>query len=74
LIDIHTHCARSADAPARVLQDGVTGWIDGASQGADRIAETIAIAKSAPQPARVLVNVGRAGIPVAEPRLTSRSA
>jgi len=53
LIDIHTHCARSADAPARVLQDGVTGWIDGGSLGADRIAETIAIAKSAPQPARV---------------------
>ena len=62
LIDIHTHCARSADAPGRVLKDGVTGWIDAGSQGADHIADSIAIARSSPQPGRVLVNIGRAGI------------
>ena len=45
-----------------MLQDGVTGWIDAGSQGADHIADTIAVARSAPQPGRVLINIGRAGI------------
>jgi dihydroorotase len=45
-----------------VLQDGVTGWIDAGSQGADHIADVVAIARSAPQPGRVLINIGRAGI------------
>src|SRR5262244_1420252 len=62
LIDIHTHCARSGEGPALVLQDGVTGWIDAGSQGADHIAETIAVAKTAPQQGRIMVNVSRAGI------------
>ncbi len=62
LIDIHTHTARSAEGPGLVLQDGVTGWIDAGSQGADHIADTIAVARSAPQQGRVLINIGRAGI------------
>jgi dihydroorotase len=62
LLDIHTHAARSADGPLLILQDGVTGWIDAGSQGADHIADMIAIARSAPQPGRVLINIGRAGI------------
>ena len=62
LIDIHTHTARSAEGPRMNLEDGVTGWIDAGSQGADKIAEPIAIARSAPQQARVLINIGRAGI------------
>ena len=62
LIDIHTHTARAAEGPGLVLQDGVTGWIDAGSQGADHIADTIAVARSAPQPGRVLINIGRAGI------------
>jgi dihydroorotase len=62
LIDIHTHAARVADGPALCLADGVTGWIDAGSQGADRIGETIAVARSAPQQCRVLINIGRAGI------------
>ena len=62
LIDIHTHTARSKEGPALVLKDGVTGWIDAGSQGADHITDTIAVAKSAPQQARVLINIGRAGI------------
>jgi dihydroorotase len=40
----------------------VTGWIDAGSQGADRIADTVAVARTSPQPGRVLVNIGRAGI------------
>src|SRR6266480_4610165 len=62
LLDIHTHVARSADGPGLVLQDGVTGWIDAGSQGADHIADAIAIARSSPQQGRVLLNIGRAGI------------
>jgi dihydroorotase len=62
LLDIHTHAARVKDGPELCLADGVTGFVDAGSQGADKIAEIIAVAKSAPQPARVLINIGRAGI------------
>jgi dihydroorotase len=62
LLDIHTHVGRYANAPGLVLQDGVTGWVDAGSKGADGIAETIAIARSSPQQGRVLINIGRAGI------------
>jgi dihydroorotase len=62
LIDIHTHTGRSADGPGLVLQDGVTAWIDAGSQGADHIADPIAVARAAPQQARVLINIGRLGV------------
>ena len=62
LIDIHTHAARSADGPPMMLEDGVTGWIDAGTQGADHIADPVAVAKASPQPGRVLVNIGRAGV------------
>ena len=62
LIDIHTHAGRAATSPGLMLLDGVTGWIDAGSQGADRIGETIAVARSSPQLGRVLINIGRAGI------------
>ncbi len=62
LIDIHTHTGRFKEGPGLVLKDGVTGWIDAGSQGADHIEDTIAVARSAPQQARVLINIGRAGI------------
>jgi dihydroorotase len=62
LIDIHTHATRVNDGPTLCLADGVTGFIDAGSQGADRISETIAVAKKAPQPCRVLINIGREGI------------
>ena len=62
LLDIHTHAGRSTAAPELVLKDGVTGWIDAGSQGADHIGETIAVAQSSPQQGRVLINIGRAGI------------
>ena len=62
LIDIHTHAARTAGGPGLCLADGVTGWVDAGSQGADHIGDTIVVAKSAPQQGRVLINIGRAGI------------
>ena len=80
LIDIHTHAARVKEGPALCLADGVTGFIDAGSQGADHIADTVAVAKSAPQPGRVLINIGRAGIlpegdtPMLRPRGTRSRA
>jgi dihydroorotase len=62
LIDIHTHVARTAEGPGMVLQDGVTGWIDAGSAGADGIAAPVAVARGAVQPGRVLVNIGRRGV------------
>ena len=37
LIDIHTHAGRSKEGPPMCLQDGVTGWVDCGSAGADNI-------------------------------------
>lgn len=62
LLDIHTHTGRTAEGPGMVLRDGVTGWIDAGSQGADRVADIVAVARSSVQPGRVLINIGRAGI------------
>jgi dihydroorotase len=62
LIDIHTHAGRIKEAPGLMLADGVTGFIDAGSQGADHIDEIIAVVKAAPQPGRVLINIGRKGI------------
>ena len=62
MLDIHTHCGRDGRSGGMVLQDGVTGWIDAGSNGADHIADSIAVAKTSPQQARCLINIGRAGI------------
>ncbi len=62
LIDIHTHAAASKEGPALCLGDGVTGFIDAGTRGAERIAEIIAVAKAAPQQCRVLLNIGRNGL------------
>src|ERR1700724_810230 len=37
LIDTHTHAGRGKDGPPMCLQDGVTGWVDAGSGGADNI-------------------------------------
>ncbi len=62
LLDIHTHYAREDEGPRVCLADGVTGWIDSGSQGADQIDDLVAVAKAAPQQGRLLINIGRAGI------------
>lgn len=62
LLDVHAHYARDAQGPHICLSDGVTGWVDAGSAGADQIDEVVAIARSAPQPARVLINIGRQGV------------
>jgi dihydroorotase len=62
LLDIHTHYARDAEGSALGLTGGVTGWIDAGSAGADALDQMVAVVKAAPQPARMLINIGRAGI------------
>jgi dihydroorotase len=62
LIDIHTHAARDGDGPRMLIEDGVTGWIDAGSQGADHIEDAIAVARQSPQQGRVLINISRIGI------------
>lgn len=62
LLDVHAHYGRDAQGPHICLSDGVTGWVDAGSAGADQIDDVVAIARSAPQPARVLINIGRQGV------------
>ena len=62
LIDIHTHAARSKEGPPLALKDGVTGWVDAGSGGADNMDEVAAVARGAPQIGRVLVNIARTGV------------
>jgi dihydroorotase len=62
LIDIHTHAGQSKEGPPMCLQDGVTGWVDAGSGGADNIDQVAAVARGAPQIGRVLVNIARTGV------------
>jgi dihydroorotase len=62
LIDIHTHAGQSKEGPPMCLQDGVTGWVDAGSGGADNIDKVAAVARGAPQVGRVLVNISRTGV------------
>jgi dihydroorotase len=62
LIDIHTHAGRAKEGPPLALQDGVTGWVDAGSAGADNIDDIAAVARGAPQIGRALVNISRVGV------------
>lgn len=62
LLDIHGHYAQNAEGPHICLSDGITGWVDAGSAGADGIDEVVAVARNAPQPARILINIGREGV------------
>ena len=60
LIDIHTHAGRGG-API-ALSDGVTGWVDAGSFGADGIDQAVANAASLPNMGRFLINIARTGV------------
>jgi dihydroorotase len=62
LIDIHTHAGRSKEGPPMILSDGVIGWVDAGSGGADNIDAVAAVARGAPQIGRCLVNIARTGV------------
>ncbi|HLH97069.1 MAG TPA: amidohydrolase/deacetylase family metallohydrolase [Xanthobacteraceae bacterium] len=65
LIDIHTHAGRGKEGPPMALLDGITGWVDAGSGGADNIDQVAAVARGAPQIGRVLVNISRTGVTAA---------
>src|ERR1700704_4193286 len=62
LIDIHVHAGRSKEGPPLALQDGVTGWVDAGTGGADNIDAVAEIARGAPQIGRGLINLSRTGL------------
>jgi dihydroorotase len=62
LIDIHSHAGRSKEGPPLALQDGVTGWVDAGSGGADNIDQIADVARGSPQVGRALVNIARTGV------------
>jgi dihydroorotase len=62
LIDINVHVGRSKDGPPMCLQDGVTGWVDAGTGGADNMDAVAAVARGAPQLGRCLVNIARTGV------------
>ena len=62
ILDIHAHYAQDSEGPHICLSDGVTGWVDAGSAGADNIDEIVAVARSAPQSAGILLNIGRRGV------------
>ena len=62
LIDIHTHAGRDEDGPALALRDGVTGFVDAGSAGADNIDELAAVVRAAPQIGCALINIARTGV------------
>jgi dihydroorotase len=62
LIDIHVHAGRSKEGPPMCLQDGVTGWVDAGTGGADNMDAVAAVCRGAPQIGRCLVNIARTGV------------
>jgi dihydroorotase len=62
LIDLHTHAARAKEEPPLCLADGVTGFVDAGSAGADHIEDVVAVAQAAPNLGRVLINIARTGV------------
>jgi len=62
LIDIHTHAGRDSNGPALALGDGVTGFVDAGSAGADNIDAIAATVRQAPQIGCALINIARTGV------------
>ena len=46
LLDVHSHYARDTEGPRICLSDGVTGWVDAGSEGADQIDDMVEIAEA----------------------------
>ncbi|MCC6915454.1 MAG: amidohydrolase/deacetylase family metallohydrolase [Rhodospirillaceae bacterium] len=62
MIDIHSHAGDTQGGPAMNLEDGITGYVDAGSRGADKIDDVIAVVKSGPQLGRILINIARTGL------------
>ena len=62
MIDVHSHAGDTKGGPALNIADGVTGYVDAGSRGADKIDDVVAEVKAGPQQGRVLINLGRTGL------------
>lgn len=62
LVDIHSHAARTKEGPPLCLLDGVTGFVDAGSFGADGIDQGAANVKAGPNLGRLLINIARTGV------------
>ena len=62
LVDIHSHAARTKEGPPLCLLDGVTGFVDAGSYGADGIDQAVANVKAGPNLGRLLINISRVGV------------
>ncbi|MGE3477374.1 MAG: amidohydrolase family protein [Rhodospirillaceae bacterium] len=62
MIDIHSHAGDTQGGPAMNIEDGITGYVDAGSRGADKIDDVIAVVKSGPQLGRILINIARTGL------------
>jgi len=49
LLDIHAHYLQDSQGAHIALEDGITGFVDAGSAGADNIDDIVAMARSAPQ-------------------------
>jgi dihydroorotase len=61
LVDIHAHLD-AAMLPSHCLSTGVTAIVDAGSCGADNVPGLVAIATSAPNRMRILINLARRGL------------
>ncbi|MEQ8954139.1 MAG: amidohydrolase family protein [Gammaproteobacteria bacterium] len=61
LIDIHAHYGRDAEGGHIALADGITAWVDAGSAGANNLGDILPFVRTAPQPARMLINIGLNG-------------
>ena len=52
--------AAAGEGPELLLQDGVAGWVDAGSAGADNIDQIVAVARGGPQIGRVVEEDGLA--------------
>ena len=66
LLDIHAHYARDAQGGPVALADGITGWVDAGSAGANNLPDILPMVRNAPQPARMLINIGLNGTGAAD--------
>ena len=62
MIDLHSHAGSTKGGPAMNIPDGVTGFVDAGSQGADHIDDVVAEVKGGPQRGRILINISRLGV------------
>lgn len=62
LVDIHAHLSDPKLPPGALLGDGVTSVVDGGSCGADNVDELVKVVQSAPNRARILLNISRGGL------------